>query len=45
MNPTRIWCISLYPLLGMAEPWAAQYWVCGLLPFFVYHFSAKGKNE
>ena len=44
INLPRIGCSPLCPLLGMGEPWVAQYGVGCLLPFFVYHFSTKGEK-
>ena len=44
INPPRIGLISLCPILGMGEPWVAEYGVCCLFSYFVYHFSATGKK-
>ena len=43
-NLPRIGYVPVYPHLGMGEPWVTQYGACCGLPFFVYYFSAKGKN-
>ena len=44
-NPPGIGHVPMYLRLGMGDPWVAQYGVCCCLPFFVYQFSAEGKNN